>query len=270
MAAKFDNMAQAVERGRVAPLTRLDKGIPRTLQLLPLLRANSQGVPVWFLVLKAAWESAGNVDAISASGKDVGLFQLIIKPGETLKGYTYEQVKDPAINTRIFASRVNAWRDRLFANRRGWFPEGRDSTSVWGIIWLFGAIGSHATRYLMDVIGPGANTFGRIVDFAATMPNWFSGGDQKTHWGVQPPELVVFRILISERVMQRGASLRARLGDVSGVPGTLLAKAGSGVVPVVGLLCLGVAAGIVGYYSYRDRQRYQQGWAQLRARFRRS
>lgn len=269
MAAKFDNMTEAVTRGRVAPLTRLDKGVPRTLKLLPLLARNARDVPLWFLVLKAAWESAGNPGAISASGKDVGLFQLIVKPGQTLQGYTYEQIKDPAINTQLFARRVNAWRQSLFQDHAAWFPEGPNSDSVWGILWLFGAIGSHATRYLMGVIGPGPDTFNRIVDFALTMPNWFAGGDQRQHWGAQSPELVVFRILISARVMQYGEAVKVRVRELTGtLPLAFSAQVSRQVGIGVGAVVLAAALGGVTYYSIRDRQRYREGWNQLVERLR--
>ena len=43
-----------------------------------------------------------------------------------------------------------------------------------------------------------------------------------------------------------------------------------GIAALVGLLALGGSAGMVGYLSYRHRNRYREGWRRLRARFRRA
>lgn len=243
--AKFASMKEAIERGKVAKLTRLDTGVPNMVKLLPRIAGSAQSVPLWFLALKGAWESNGIPTTTSKSQKDVGLFQIIIKPGEKLQGYTWAQFKDPKVNTKVFAGRVNAWKASL-AKQFGakYFPEGMDSDQVWGIIWLFGGIGSHATRHILKEIGPGPRSFDRIVGFALKNSKWFEAKEQQSHWGVQDGPLVVFRILIGKRVIEYGIAMRDKIDAFKKGARAAAPFLGLGV-GAVGMIATVVIAGLI-------------------------
>ena len=145
MGKSFASARAGMLAGQTAGLSRLTKGVPRMLTHVATLKKYAgSDIPLGFLVVKGAWESAGVPTTVSGSGNDVGLFQIIIRPGETLAGYSYEQLKQAGPNTAIFTKRVRAWTKSLLSKHRGWFS-GPDDQALWGVEWLFGAIGSHAS-----------------------------------------------------------------------------------------------------------------------------
>jgi hypothetical protein len=262
VAKKFASVSEAIQRGRVSDIyPRLDAGFANMHEFIPILNRYREGIPLVFLMLKGAWESKGNPQAQSASRRDVGLFQLLLsKPYGSKLGYSFEQLKDPDINTKVYTDIVRSNVDSFMKTHGGWFPEGVSDWQFWGIMWLSTGIGSHATRHLLNAIGPGARSFDRVVAWVTNHPQWMvapaqlTGFKGKSHWGVQSGALVAFRVIIGKRLVDYARNYERTSLPASAAAGVL--GAGAKWPIVVGALAMaGTLAGVSILYLENRKRR---------------
>jgi hypothetical protein len=214
-------------------------------------------IPVEFLLVKGALESKGNPTTVSAIG-EVGLFQV---PDEaaTVAGYTDDEMKIPEINTKVFTDLIRERAQSLLAEYGDWFPEGT-GWSFWGVQFLMAGIGPHATKHLLDMIGPGGESFWRIVMWVESNPMLMEQPEHNEHWGKQSGRLVAFRVMVAEGAVDVMREIEAT-GMVEGIalrPVPPQAKGGAGTVALVALGILGggaVIGGIAWVVKRRRRRR---------------
>lgn len=264
MTKDWASVQAAIDAGNKSDIyPRLDAGIANMRQYIPVLNKYRGYIPLSFLMVKGAWESKGTAHAQSASLKDVGLFQLLLdKPKGSKMGYSFEQLKDPAINTRVYTDIVTGNADSFLKTHRAWFPEGTGDWQFWGIQWLSSGIGPHATRHLLDAVGSGGRAFDRVVSWVANHPEWMeapaqlTGFSGKSHWGVQSGELVAFRTMLAKRIMVYMRNLDRTLPQVSQVTAAAAFGGAGARWPVVlaALSLAGVIAGTAILYLEKRRR----------------
>jgi len=256
---RWPSVKAAIKAGKSSTAhKRISNCVPKTLQWTSLFNQYRKDIPLAFMVVKAAFESCGKADALTKSGKDIGLFQLFPIHFER-NGLTPTQGLDPANNTRIFVKVLDGRAASFEKSHGSWFPNGRD-WSFWGIMWLTAGIGPGATRHLLNQVSQGPGAFNKIVSFVSSHPGWMEEYAQDAKWGVQSGRLVAFRVMVAWDVVGEIRKLEAsgeleeyvtqpvpgvpRGGDLGRIFGITLAVLGSAS-----------SAALVGWTAYQGLRR---------------
>jgi hypothetical protein len=217
------------------------------LRYVSVLNAYRGDVPLGFLIVKGAFESKGDPDAVASDGS-VGLFQLWPKQVVNCGAYNTEQLKSPANNTRAFVCLLGGKTRNYIKTHPVYFPGGKD-WNYWNIQFVGTQIGPHAVRHLMEQVSPGGDTLSKIVAWIKANPSAMESSTHTSHWGSQSGKLVAFRVMMGKQFMDYARGLE-RSGELAP-----FAAGGVGVI-----LLLGAAtAGGVWWWRRRKRRRGLSG-----------
>lgn len=221
MARTWTSPAAAISDGKTAGIGRVAAGLPAMLKYASALNTYRGDIPLAWLIVKGAWESKGVASTRSASGNDIGLFQIKLNcaAGDTAQGFTCAQLLDPANNIKAFTNIIKSSSASFLRTHGLWFPERTASWQFWGVMWLAAAIGPGATRHLLDAVGPGQNSFDRVLAFVEKNPAWLVASSQTSFWGSQSGSLIGFRTMLAKRIIDEAKRLESSGMAVAGAAG---------------------------------------------------
>ena len=212
------------------------------LRYVSVLNRYRGGIPLGFLIVKGAFESKGDPDAVASDGS-VGLFQLWPHQVVNCGGYTTAQLKSPANNTKAFVCLLEGKTRDYIKTHPSYFPGGKD-WNYWDVQFVGTQVGPGATRHLMNQVSPGGNTLSKIVAWIKAHPREMEASEHTKYWGSQSGKLVAFRVMMGKQFMDYARGIE-KTGDIAP-----FAMGGAGVI-----LLLGAATAGGVWWFRRRRQR---------------